>query len=145
MGVFKVLSVLVCFLTLCVPIFGDIFFQKGAPRVKLSGNAGVIGTVKFSREGRPYSAFLGIPFAEVPDRFQAPVLRSKPTWEGFRNSTTAGPVCPQRRLVPDKILVHGDENCLNLNVYIPMSHSGRKDLAVIVWAHGGKYSIAMFT
>lgn len=90
-----------------------------------------------SRDGRAYAAFMGIPFATVLERFAPSELVTEPTWEGFRDSTTFGNVCPQVGFSnPDEI--KGDEDCLNLNLYVPMNPvENAGSLPVMVLVHGG--------
>ncbi|XP_056643007.1 carboxylesterase 1D-like isoform X1 [Diorhabda sublineata] len=81
--------------------------------------------------GKPYISFSGIPYGEPPVgdlRFRAPVP-VKP-WNGIKNVTEKGNSCVQ--------LTFGDEDCLNLNIYVPQldeTEIGR--LPVIVYIHGG--------
>ncbi|CAG7822155.1 unnamed protein product [Allacma fusca] len=79
---------------------------------------GLKGTILTSRGGHEYYAFLGVPFAEKTERFQAaqPV---KP-WEGVRDSTKISSICPQRSVAlgPGGDVI-GDEDCLYLNVFTP--------------------------
>eukprot|EP00794_Sanderia_malayensis_P000224 gene218-839_t len=82
--------------------------------------------------------FKGIPFAKPPVgalRFQAP---QDTTWTGHFNATKFGHVCPQ----PDSAFFKnntGNEDCLTLNIYRPSNATGR--LPVMVWIHGGGYTI----
>lgn len=95
----------------------NIFFQNGAPHVKID-NGLLVGTTKFSRNGRPYSAFLGIPYGTIAERFQPsePIIGTG--WEGVLDATKPGNICPQKIPHVNKSL--GNEDCLNLNVYAPM-------------------------
>jgi len=84
----------------------------------------------------------GIPYAAPPVsglRFRAPqpVL----DWTGIREASKFGAVAPQDRngqFAGPPTGVHMDEDCLTLNVIAPESGVG---LPVMVWIHGGAYSV----
>ncbi|XP_021956499.1 venom carboxylesterase-6 [Folsomia candida] len=90
---------------------------------------------------RNISAFKSIPFAQPPVgalRFEPPVKNSP--WTGIRDAMADSPTCIQA----DYLLqynIHGQEDCLYLNVYTPKlpSTKRRQDapLPVMVWIHGG--------
>ncbi|WP_157248342.1 carboxylesterase/lipase family protein [Nonomuraea typhae] len=89
-------------------------------------------------------AFLGVPYAAPPfgeHRFGAPVPPLP--WEGVRPAVTRGPAAPQAAgediglYAPD--VFETGEDCLNLDVRTPsLSGAG---LPVLVWIHGGAFSI----
>ena len=94
------------------------------------------GTVRgFTGEG--YVAFLGIPFAAPP----VGDLRWAPTepaaaWDGVRDASEFGAVCPQGSSF-DWVEVQGtDEDCLSVNVWSPEDAEGAP---VMVWIHGGGF------
>ncbi|XP_033228894.1 uncharacterized protein LOC117180506 [Belonocnema kinseyi] len=101
------------------------------------------GTIRESRSGRRYSAFLGIPYGQPPTgklRFANPVAADR--WEGIRAANTFGRKCIQLD-VNNKI--RGAEDCLFLNVYTPLIKlysSSMKNtlLSVMVWIHGGSFT-----
>ncbi|XP_071825554.1 cholinesterase-like [Apostichopus japonicus] len=82
--------------------------------------------------------FKGIPFAEPPIRFSPPL--SKSGWEGDWNATYFRPACIQG---PDGFKFwfkpEMDEDCLYLNVFAP--HPKPKNAPVMVYMHGGSYSV----
>lgn len=92
---------------------------------------------------KKYYSFQGVPFAEPPtgaNRFKDPIP-CKP-WEGVKDATKHGNICPQMHEFERKIM--GNEDCLFLNVYTPQipeengcSHSL---LPVMVYIHGGGFT-----
>ena len=79
-----------------------------------------------------YRRFLGIPYAAAPVgalRWRAP--RPADAWEGVRDATRPGPVCPQL----SGSGVTGSEDCLSINVTTPRHTAGK--LPVIVFVAGG--------
>ncbi|CAG7787108.1 unnamed protein product [Allacma fusca] len=87
-----------------------------------------------SRSGRNYYGFLGIPFVDKPERFQAPSFLPPKSWEGVRDATVHGPLCIQFDVVKNKAL--GEEDCLFLNVNTPNT---KGKLPVMVYIHGGGF------
>ena len=115
-------------------ISAEIYFEKG-PRVKLTKSATLSGKVELSRDGRPFTSFTGIPYGIVQQRFQASL--PYPEWEGIRTATDKGPSCIQAEIGHEEVNT-GAEDCLNLNVHVPMAKAGKK-LPVMVWIHGGGF------
>ena len=79
--------------------------------------------------------FLGIPYAAPPVgalRWRAPQPAS---WSGVLPANTLQSPCPQP--ASDFGVASSNENCLYLNVYAPLSASGK--LPVMVWIHGGAF------
>ncbi|CAL8125453.1 unnamed protein product [Orchesella dallaii] len=117
---------------------GAIYFKKGAPHVKLPNNGLLSGVVKFSREGRPFHSFTGIPYAVVPERFE-PAQPITEAWEGLKRAVEPGSMCTQKEF--DGLgATLGNEDCLNLNVYVPMNSTGKRGFPVMVWIHGGGFT-----
>jgi len=82
-------------------------------------------------------SFLGIPYADVVERFGPSVPRLGPAVSSSLNATTFGPICPSIDL--DGIPVDPQprsENCLSLNIWRPV---GAENLPVMVWIHGGGF------
>ncbi len=88
--------------------------------------------------------YRGIPYAAAPAgqwRWRPP--QPVEPWEGVRDATQYGPMCPQRDprdTAPDWIKAHfaavaRSEDCLNLNIWTPVEHDGL--LPVMVYIHGG--------
>uniref|UniRef100_A0A1Y1L4R3 Carboxylic ester hydrolase n=1 Tax=Photinus pyralis TaxID=7054 RepID=A0A1Y1L4R3_PHOPY len=93
-----------------------------------------------SRNGRQFSAYLGIPYAEPPIgnlRFKAPIPGAP--WKGNLKATEHGAMCPQEDPIL-KLPYMGDENCLFLNVYTPqLTTSDSRSFAVMIFIHGGGF------
>ncbi|XP_033624622.1 cholinesterase 1-like [Asterias rubens] len=81
--------------------------------------------------------YIGVPFAEPPtgaQRFRPPVALE--SWEGTWNATFARDACAQA-------IIRSSEDCLHLNVYVP--ENAPPGAAVMVWFHGGGYSLGIST
>ena len=81
----------------------------------------------------------GIPFAAPPvgpDRWKLP---QEPTsWKGTRKPTEVE-ACPQ--ILPVMNSYIGNEDCLYLDVYAPERSPGNGSLPVLVWIHGGGFTV----
>lgn len=100
--------------------------------------------------GRQSSAvsFLGIPYAAPPVgklRWRAPEPAN--AWDEPRDASRIGNVCPQVVLALFAVPglkpgeVQGKEDCLYLNVYTPAKARPDSRLPVMVWIHGGSFTI----
>lgn len=105
--------------------------------------------------GKDVEIFLGVPYASAPAaslRFMPPLTPSR--WGGVRVADKMGPVCPQ--LLPDlgnrtealgrmpllkynrvqdllKALGNQSEDCLFLNIYMPLKGKGWEDYDFVLW------------
>lgn len=104
----------------------------------------VAGGVIRGRRDADRISWRGIPYGRAPIRalrFRAP--RPALPWAGVRNATEYGPVATQaykgqfRGVGPG---VPSGEDCLNLDVTVPIAAPGGGPLPVMVWIHGGGYS-----
>ncbi|WP_037607078.1 carboxylesterase/lipase family protein [Streptacidiphilus rugosus] len=91
------------------------------------------------------AVFRGVPFAEPPTgplRFAAP--RPARPWEGVRPAEAYGPPPPQAEVFGMDALARQapGPDWLTLNVWSPEPRPGA-GLPVLVWIHGGAYSIGM--
>ena len=88
--------------------------------------------------------FRGIPFAAAPTgdlRWRNP--QSHPGWEGVRDATKFGKICPQNDglvALTGGSLPETSEDCLFLNIWSPNGIQA-KPLPVMFWIHGGGLSL----
>uniref|UniRef100_A0A3B4GAA5 Carboxylic ester hydrolase n=1 Tax=Pundamilia nyererei TaxID=303518 RepID=A0A3B4GAA5_9CICH len=98
-------------------------------------------------------AYLGVPFAKPP---LGPSLRLAPPqpaegWEGVRDATKQPPMCIQSKEavldLADKLggllaeIPDISEDCLYLNIYSPAKRANNAKLPVMVWIHGGGFTL----
>ncbi|KAG7499004.1 bile salt-activated lipase-like [Solea senegalensis] len=84
---------------------------------------------------RHMDVFRGIPFADMPGRFEKP--KRHPGWDGVLKATEFRSRCLQVNL---PMTGHrGSEDCLYLNVWVPHGSSVSTNLPVMVWIYGGGF------
>ncbi|KAM4615841.1 bile salt-activated lipase-like [Polymixia lowei] len=84
---------------------------------------------------RSVDVFKGIPFADVPRRWEKP--EPHPGWDGILKATSYKERCLQVTLLQTK--TQGSEDCLYLNIFVPHQRSVSKGLPVMVYLFGGAF------
>ncbi len=85
------------------------------------------------------SIFLGIPYAQAPVgdlRWAAPQAAEK--WGGARMALLPKGICAQPAVPELRVPQSLAEDCLGLNIFKPVNHTGRP-LPVMIWIHGGGF------
>ena len=118
----------------------------GQTRPKVSTTTGTIvgisSTSSLNGSSMVVTSFLGIPYAAPPVamlRFAKPQPH-EPWTEDF-DASNYGPHCPQ---LGNAVFGNKDsfeEDCLTLNVVIPGEVSVNSSLAIMVWFHGGVFTV----
>ena len=101
-------------------------------RVKVQQGT-VLGCEELLPNGKKYIRFSGIPYANFPSRFQPSQKLTKFDTAEIDCTEERDP-CFHRSTLTKKFV--GSEDCLNLNVYVPVRNGSRK-LTVMVYIHGG--------
>ena len=118
-------------------------FWKNTEVPIVNAPAGQIGGALLkSRKGRDIFAYKGIPYVQPPIgplKFKRPVPFEGPAWTGVFDGTKGITVCPQPTGIP-LMPYQGNEDCLQLNVYVPKSDKPNPSgFPVMVWFHGGGF------
>ncbi|XP_046399205.1 juvenile hormone esterase-like [Ischnura elegans] len=112
------------------------------------------GALMMTAKGRPVAAYRGIPYAQPPIRelrFRAP--RPAEKWANVLDATAEAPPCIQKEyLIQLGPSIIGQEDCLYLNVYVPLEllenmqsaeeqgEPWEKKIPVMVFIHGGGFT-----
>ncbi|CAK1553122.1 unnamed protein product [Leptosia nina] len=113
-----------------VAFIGANLLQEPSPVIRV--NEGLLRG-RISDNGKFYQYF-GIPYGSVDEtnRFRAPLPPLK--WKGIFEAINENVRCPQKILGS---VVAGDQDCLKLNIYTPLTTHPRKRRPVMVYIHGG--------
>uniref|UniRef100_A0A8C9YY12 Carboxylic ester hydrolase n=1 Tax=Sander lucioperca TaxID=283035 RepID=A0A8C9YY12_SANLU len=84
---------------------------------------------------RRMDVFKGIPFADIPGRFEKP--KRHPGWDGILKATEYRQRCIQVNLLMSD--TRGSEDCLYLNIWVPHGRKVSTGLPVMVWIYGGGF------
>ncbi|XP_046660663.1 acetylcholinesterase-like isoform X1 [Homalodisca vitripennis] len=105
--------------------------------VSVNTKKGTINGLRYSAKsetGASYDAFLGIPYGQIPARFQVAIPMK--AWSTAKDTKRDGPACPQ----PDMAY---SEDCLYMNVFTPVgSSSTAAKLPVMAFIHGSGYTVS---
>ncbi|XP_065203557.1 juvenile hormone esterase-like [Planococcus citri] len=127
---FKSIENILLSLVLISPVFSHVYLNTSLGLVK--------GTVMLSRNGNPFYAFLGLPYAHPPVgdlRFTNPIPYTIP-WHDEYDATKQASFCIHSRL---NFVIEGSEDCLYLNVYTPQLPSkNTTKLPVWFYIHPGR-------
>src|SRR5689334_10774695 len=122
--------------------------EVGALAIVETRDGPVRGRVERDPEGRPVQVFRGVPYAAPPvgpRRFAAPAPVTP--WREPFDADRFGPSAPQPTggalagLVPGMTVADQDEDCLTLNVWTPGTPAPAAARPVMVWFHGGAFTI----
>ncbi|XP_017878197.1 venom carboxylesterase-6-like, partial [Ceratina calcarata] len=131
----KNLLTAVLLLLMNVSCHGEEIVKVRTPLGRISGHRTV------NQYGKKYDVFLGIPYAQPPIgrlRFAPPQPVQK--WEYELQATKRGSFCAQDDTMSRKSdKVSGCEDCLYLNVYIPVQNNSKTRLPVLFWIHSGYF------
>ncbi|XP_013395723.1 liver carboxylesterase 1 [Lingula anatina] len=136
------MAVHACLIVLLCIVISPTSASEQEVRVK-SKLGEIKGITETLSNGKQVVKYMAVPYAEAPVgdlRFRKPV--PKAAWEGVLDATNEGPSCVQ---MPNPTLSQFIENtdisedCLHLNIYVPVSTS-KAPKAVMVWFHGGGYA-----
>lgn len=108
------------------------------PSIKVKVNQGIVcGSLEKLPNGKSFLRFSGIPYAQPPVnelRFRTPQKLLKFEQKEI-DCTSERDACIHKSTLTGKYV--GSEDCLNLNVYVPVQDDATKKLAVMVYIHGG--------
>uniref|UniRef100_A0A671YWF3 Carboxylic ester hydrolase n=1 Tax=Sparus aurata TaxID=8175 RepID=A0A671YWF3_SPAAU len=86
---------------------------------------------------RHMDIFKGIPFADMPGRFEKP--KPHPGWDGILKATKFAQRCLQISMLQTSSF--GGEDCLYLNIWVPQGQQVSSDLPVMIWFYGGGFMV----
>ncbi|XP_061585608.1 bile salt-activated lipase-like [Cololabis saira] len=86
---------------------------------------------------RTVDVFRGIPFADVPGKWEKP--KPHPGWSGVLEATKYRDRCLQVNVFQTK--TKGSEDCLYLNIFVPQGRKLSTSLPVMVYLFGGAFML----
>lgn len=109
-------------------------------------HSGLIRGKKIKALNNDVYAYLGIPYAKPPIgklRFREPQPVS--VWDNVYNATVMSPICMQDPFFPQLEWVprnrrYMSEDCLYLNIWVPVQKIDNKPFSTMVWIHGGAFN-----
>ncbi|XP_061533546.1 cocaine esterase isoform X1 [Phycodurus eques] len=140
-----------CFLSAVLLVCGASERDAPVVHMELGSLKGEYVSVKGKETGA--DAYLGVPFAKPP---VGPGLRLAPpqkveAWQGVRDASKQPPMCIQhRQFLLDLMQLIGSiaeeipdisEDCLYLNIYTPANRAHDAKLPVMMWIHGGGFTL----
>jgi carboxylesterase type B len=117
-------------------VSNSVCLEMSANKVRVSQGI-VRGCEEKLPNGRSFLRFSGIPYAKPPInelRFRSPQKLFKFV-EDEIDCTRERDACFHKSTLNREYV--GSEDCLNLNVYVPVPDDSSKKLAVMVYIHGG--------
>jgi para-nitrobenzyl esterase len=103
-------------------------------------DTGYISGTLIGDVGKEVRIYRGIPYAAPPVgdlRWKPP--QSAAPWQGIRESTAFGNLCPQPAMIPGEKPPEQSEDCLSLNV-LTEAKKVSDNLPVMILLHGGGYT-----
>nr|CAD7432288.1 unnamed protein product [Timema monikensis] len=135
----------ICSITFCsfgsvLRVFLDSLISTDETVIVNTAEGALRGRILSTFTGLNFYGFQGVPYAQPPVgslRFKAP--QPLAPWEGVRDALMEEGACSQ----PGQ----SNEDCLYLNVYTPQlpNETNNSPLAVMVWIHGGLFTIGSST
>nr|AWI63380.1 carboxylesterase [Sogatella furcifera] len=112
-------------------------FSKSASEAPIVSTCSgdVRGVWMKTEDGRTIEAYLGIPYAKPPHRFEDPELFEK--WEGEIDGSKEATKCLQMSIFEPGV-VDGSEDCLQMNIYTPSS-TEKSIYPVLFYIYGGSF------
>ena len=101
------------------------------------------GALLQTKYGRNIFAYRGIPFAKPPIgdlRFKRPQPLPDNSWPDIFDASGSVSKCVQPSEIPSLIPIKGEEDCLQLNVYVPDSTPPKDGYPIMAWFHGGGFT-----
>ncbi|XP_025835617.1 carboxylesterase 1C [Agrilus planipennis] len=129
-------------------------FGRDPPTVDIPSQGTIMGKEISMIRTKTILAFLGIPYAQPPLenlRFAPPVTNTLPSWDDIKNATQFAPACLQtekdinKQDMPFLKIISNQtfetsEDCLYLNVFVPIGKPPTEKFATIIWFHPGNFT-----